>query len=167
MANVEHNAMTGSSLHEPKGVASASVGKVYVADGAGSGTWEKVTASSIDTSTIKNLNLIPITYTFTDISTASSQWVTTPLAGNIQGISSVLHGAITGADATISFEIGGVAVTSGNLTITQAGSAAGDVDTSTPSALNILTANQAIEIISDGGSTGAVNLTVTFLLDVA
>lgn len=35
----EHSALTGASLHEPKGVASATSGQVYVADGAGSGTW--------------------------------------------------------------------------------------------------------------------------------
>lgn len=40
MANVEHSALTGASLHEPKGVAAAAVDTVYVADGAGSGTWK-------------------------------------------------------------------------------------------------------------------------------
>lgn len=35
-----HNTLTGSELHEPKGVASASEGMAYVADGSGSGTWK-------------------------------------------------------------------------------------------------------------------------------
>lgn len=35
----EHNALTGSQLHEPKGADSAASGTVYVSDGAGSGTW--------------------------------------------------------------------------------------------------------------------------------
>jgi hypothetical protein len=39
MANVTHSSLTGSKLHEPKGVASAAVGKVYISDGAGSGDW--------------------------------------------------------------------------------------------------------------------------------
>lgn len=39
MANVIHSNLTGSDLHEPKGVASAAEGKVYVADGVGSGSW--------------------------------------------------------------------------------------------------------------------------------
>lgn len=34
-----HKDLTGADLHEPKGVASASSGQVYVADGAGSGSW--------------------------------------------------------------------------------------------------------------------------------
>lgn len=36
---VAHSALTGSNLHEPKGVASATAGTVYLADGAGSGSW--------------------------------------------------------------------------------------------------------------------------------
>lgn len=39
MANVVHSTLTGTDLHEPKGVASASSGEVYVANGGGSGVW--------------------------------------------------------------------------------------------------------------------------------
>ena len=35
----EHNTLTGTQLHEPKGVTSASPGQSYVADGLGSGVW--------------------------------------------------------------------------------------------------------------------------------
>lgn len=35
----EHNTLTGADLHEPKGVAAATIDQVYIADGAGSGTW--------------------------------------------------------------------------------------------------------------------------------
>lgn len=34
-----HSDLTGANLHEPKGVATATVDKVYVSDGAGSGAW--------------------------------------------------------------------------------------------------------------------------------
>lgn len=40
MANVQHSAITDPNIHEPKGVASAAAGKVYVSNGSGSGTWE-------------------------------------------------------------------------------------------------------------------------------
>lgn len=40
MANVEHSAITDPNIHEPKGVAAATSGQVYVADGAGSGNWQ-------------------------------------------------------------------------------------------------------------------------------
>lgn len=41
MATVNHSTLTDPYLHEPKGVAAASSGSVYVADGAGSGDWVK------------------------------------------------------------------------------------------------------------------------------
>lgn len=46
MANVAHSTLTGSELHEPKGVENANLGEVYVADGAGSGNWQSVGTSS-------------------------------------------------------------------------------------------------------------------------
>ena len=36
---VEHNTLTGSDLHEPKGASTASVGQLLVADGAGGTSW--------------------------------------------------------------------------------------------------------------------------------
>lgn len=47
MANDPHKNLTGSDLHEPKGVAAAAVDKIYVSDGAGSGAWQKLTASQL------------------------------------------------------------------------------------------------------------------------
>jgi len=167
MATSNHKDLTGVSLHEPKGAAAASANTAYVADGAGSGAWEKIDVDSINTSSVKNVNLHALTYKFEDISTASSQWVVAPLAGDIQQIYTVIDGAIATADCGISFEIGGVAVTGGGVTVTQSGSAAGDVDSATPSGANTVTAGQAIEVISDGASTNAVDMTVTFLMDVA
>jgi microcystin-dependent protein len=46
MANVSHASLTGSNLHEPKGVATALVGTVYVANGSGSGSWTDVGTAS-------------------------------------------------------------------------------------------------------------------------
>jgi len=37
MATVQHSALTDPNIHEPKGVSTAAAGKVYVANGAGSG----------------------------------------------------------------------------------------------------------------------------------
>jgi len=42
LANVQHSALTDPNIHEPKGVASAASGKVYVANGSGSGTWKHI-----------------------------------------------------------------------------------------------------------------------------
>lgn len=37
--SVAHSTLTGDNLHEPKGIADAAAGEVYVADGSGSGAW--------------------------------------------------------------------------------------------------------------------------------
>ena len=41
----EHNTLTGSDLHEPKGASTATSGSVYVSNGAGSGAWEETIGS--------------------------------------------------------------------------------------------------------------------------
>jgi microcystin-dependent protein len=45
LANVAHSTLTGSDLHEPKGVASATSGQVYIADGVGSGAWSSASSA--------------------------------------------------------------------------------------------------------------------------
>lgn len=54
MANVAHSSLTGSDLHEPKGVSTATAGQAYIADGAGSGAWtDIVTATTFTTGDLK------------------------------------------------------------------------------------------------------------------
>ena len=47
MANVEHSTLTGSDLHESKGVAAAANNRVFVTNGAGSGSFQQVPAAAI------------------------------------------------------------------------------------------------------------------------
>lgn len=47
MANVEHSVLTGSDLHESKGVATAAANRAYITDGAGSGSFQQVPAAAI------------------------------------------------------------------------------------------------------------------------
>lgn len=65
MANVAHSTLTGSDLHEPKGVASANSGQIYIADGAGSGTWTTLDTSGrwelISTATASNSSTLTFT----------------------------------------------------------------------------------------------------------
>ena len=143
-----HSTLTGADLHEPKGVASANADEIYIANGAGSGTW---TAAD---------NSIYLTLELDDISTASSTWLPSPCTGTIASIQTILHGAISASDATITAEINGTLVTSSSITVAQSGSAAGDVDSSTPSAANTLAVGDKIEVITDGGSTTAARLTI-------
>jgi hypothetical protein len=165
---VKHSALTGTSLHEPKGVAAAAINKVYVSDGSASGTWQKIALGQIDTGSIKNSNIVVVgPFRFENISTASSQFFVPGLAGDITTIYTVIDGAIITANAAITFEIGGTLVTSGGITITQSGSAAGDQDSSTPSGAKTLTAGQSLEVISDGASANDVDMHVTLIMNVA
>lgn len=47
MANINHEVIADPYIHEPKGVASALADKVYVSNGTGSGTWKKLSPSSL------------------------------------------------------------------------------------------------------------------------
>ncbi len=114
-----------------------------------------------ESSSVTPAGKIYLTVKMTDVSTGGSYWVVSPVAGTVTKIYSVISGAITAADAGLSFEIGGAAITSGGITIAYSGSAAGVVDSSTPSAANSVTAGQAIECITDGASTGTVVATIT------
>ena len=113
---------------------------------------------------MRTLNDYFLTAKITDISTAGSTFVAVPDGGRIIKIFSCIKNAITTADADITFEIGGTAVTGGDITITQSGSAAGDVDSSTPSAANSVEEGEAIEMITDGASATACEAVITFVI---
>lgn len=113
---------------------------------------------------MRTLNDYFITAEIEDVSTASSTFVTVPDGGKIIKIFSALQGAISGGDAALSFEIGGTAVAGGGITIANASSAAGDVDSSEPTGANSINEGEAIEMITDGGSTGTAKAVITFVI---
>lgn len=116
------------------------------------------------TATTAELNQYTIPAVIPDISTAQSVFVVAPHAGDIAIWYSVIDNAITVGDAALTLEIGGTLVTGSGITVAQSGSAAGDVDSASPSAANTVTAGQAIEIITDGGSTDACRATVSIVI---
>ena len=113
---------------------------------------------------MRTLNDYFITAKITDISTAGSTFVPVPDDGRIIKIFTSIQNTITTANAALSFEIGGTAITGGGITVTQSGSAAGDVDTAEPTAENSVNEGQAIEMITDGGSSTACECVVTFVI---
>lgn len=155
MANVQHSSMTGSDLHEPKGVASASTNQVYVSNGSGSGTWQKIGVSQIDTSSIKNANKEFLNLFLDDIGVAGSHYIVSPIDATITKAYSVIGTTLAGSNTLIQLAINGVDVTNGLITITSSGSAAGDVDSCTPTGNNTVTAGQAIKVTTDGGTSTA------------
>jgi hypothetical protein len=77
-----------------------------------------------------------------------------PVAGDIVDLQSVLEeAALATGDATLTFSIGGTPITGGAITITESGSAAGDVDSATPSAANTVAADDVIECTVGGTNT--------------
>lgn len=108
-------------------------------------------------------NIVYLTTYLADVSTASSAFIAVPstLSGEIVEIATVLGGAISVANATVTAEINGTAVTGSSITVAYSGSAAGDRDVAKPTAARSVTGGHNIEIISDGGSTGTAPLYVT------
>ncbi|HVI04117.1 MAG TPA: hypothetical protein VM869_35745 [Enhygromyxa sp.] len=73
----------------------------------------------------------------------------------IEGIGSVITGALADGDATITATINGVAVTNGVVTIAESGSAAGTVDSATPTAANVIANGAKLELTIGGPNTAA------------
>lgn len=113
---------------------------------------------------MRTLNDYFITAKITTISTAGSTFVPIPDGGRVIKIITSIKNAITTADAALTWEIGGVAMTDSAITVTQSGSAAGDVDTSEPTALNTVSEDGTIEMITDGASATACECVVTFVI---
>lgn len=101
-----------------------------------------------------NRNKMYLTGQWVDVSAADSGWTVSPVAGKITRLWTVLDGAISGADTAVTVEINGVAVTMTAITITQSGSAAGDVDVSgVPTAANTVAVGDKIAVKTDGASS--------------
>lgn len=147
--STQHSTLTGSDLHEPKGVAAATANQVYVSNGSGSGVW-----TSIE---------VPLTTIIRDVSTAETVYIPTPYAGTITKVITVLEGAIGTADATITVK-NAAGSSMGTLTVATASSAAGDIDTLVPASNNTVAADSFISIETDGASTTAQRLFITVIL---
>ncbi len=106
-----------------------------------------------------------ITAQIADVSAAGQIYVVPGFRGKIIRAYTALNSAITGADAGLTLKIGGTAVTGGTITITQSGSASGDVDSCTPTGANSFTSTQAVEIETDGASSTTAIVTITLELE--
>jgi hypothetical protein len=91
--------------------------------------------------------------------------IVSPVAGDIAAIRTVLNGALTTGDATLTGKIGADAITTGVVTITQAGSAAGDVDSAIPTAAKTVAVGDVISVTvggtNDAAVTGEVMVVIT------
>lgn len=97
-----------------------------------------------------------LTIEIEDISTAGQSYIAPGFDGKIVQITSVINGTIATANAVLTPKISGTAVTGGAITVAYSGSAAGDVDSSTPTAANTFSSTDNIEIETNGASTNTV-----------
>lgn len=144
---IEHVDIPDGERHEPKGVSTATVGQVYAADGAASGSW---TDLAYDVTTV-----------LADVSAPS--FVLVPFTNNvvITSIKYVLGAAITLADSTITVTRGGGSAM-GTQVIAFTASAEGTVFSQTPSN-NTITAgtHHYVKIATNGNSTTTAPLYIT------
>lgn len=138
--SIQHSAIADADRHEPKGASTAASGSVYVSNGAASGSW--AWQPQVLTLDIATLN------------TVGNYYIVFPYNSTINKIYSVIDATIATADKVLTASIDGVAVTNGVITITQSGSAAGDVDSCTPTAANTITAGTALKVAATGATTG-------------
>lgn len=149
-----HKDLTGAELHEPKGADSATAGTVYVANGSGSGTW----TAAYDG--VHNLNQYWMDGIVPDVSTPSSRtFLYIPIASEMFEIAAILAGPLTTANAVLSIYVNGV-LFADSLTLTQAGSSAGQLHHANITTANGIAAGSVVEIRSDGGSDTATAATV-------
>lgn len=119
--------------------------------------------STAVTSTASELNEYSFTRYMADANTAGSVFVVAPHAGSIIKMYATNDIANTTVKTVLTAKIATVAVTmpAFEIAITQA---AGVVSSSVPTATNVVTAGQAIELISDGGGTPVMPITYTIVI---
>jgi hypothetical protein len=93
--------------------------------------------------------------------------IVSPVAGTVDKIYSVLNAALATGNATLTGKIGAAAITNGAITITEAGSAAGDIDSASPSAQKTLAVGDILSITGGGTSDATGTATVTVLITPA
>lgn len=108
----------------------------------------------LDGATKTELNESVLSLDIADGSADAAYYMVSPHAGTISKIWTVIDGAVSSADITVTANIGVTGVTNGVVTIATAASAAGDIDSATPTAANAVTAGQAINFVVAGGGAG-------------
>lgn len=154
-----HSTLTGADLHEPKGAAAAAANTVYVANGAGSGTWQKVASGQINTGSIFNVNKGTMLIPFADLSAASFVLVPFPFAVTVVTVTVVINGTVGAGTNVLTFTNSTGPAVLGTLDIGDASTPVGDAEgrlfTFTATVNNTFAANTYLKIASDGGAVTA------------
>lgn len=121
---------------------------------------ELVIGGTLETSNAQTLKQIYLTVEMADVSAASTVYLPSPVAGTITKIQTIINGAIATDNAVITGKIGSTDITDGVITIATSGSAAGDIDSATPSAANTVAVGSNINFTTNGASTNTVSAVI-------
>lgn len=159
MANVAHSGLTAANLHEPKGAAAATANQLYLANGAGSGTWTTMQGG---------MNQYVFTVHMQDASSATaavnSAYLAMPFACTVTQVYSTSYAAIAAADNVITVS-NNAGSSMGTITVAFTGSAIGDVDTiTTITTNNTFTAGQKMGFVSASASATQCPMTFTVIV---
>lgn len=88
-----------------------------------------------------------------------------PFAGRVVKLWSITEGVLTTGDATLQAKINGVNITTGLITITQAGSAAGDLDSAVPTAANVVAEGDKLSMTVGGSNATATVANTLFEIE--
>jgi len=153
----EHNTLTGSSVHEDKLIgdsATSDAGKVTTpsASVAGTGVLRNLVETEITNKQEFMLVYLP------GVDTETEYYLPVGFNGTLTSVRTAIDAAFTGADQTLQVKINGTSVTNGLITITQSGSAAGDLDTASPTANHTVSTGQYIQVTSGAESSSTLNV---------
>lgn len=164
MTTATHASMAGADLHEPKGVAAATANKVYVSDGAGSGSWLKLPALGLDTVTNFSINRQNVTFRIAALSTSGNNFFVIPYICTVNKIWTVIQGTTNTAQTILTCK-NNAGSSMGTITVAN-GAVAGTVGSLVPVSNNTFTAGQTLNIASNGGSGAAVEAMVLIDLTI-
>jgi hypothetical protein len=108
----------------------------------------------------KPLHVSRFNVTVPTVSSTSVVSIPAPYAGRIIKVGAQLGAASASADATVTTDVNGTAMTGGQFVITQAGSARGTTGSALPSALNTCNEDDSIGFVFSGSGTGGGTVTV-------
>lgn len=101
-----------------------------------------------------------------DLSSAGQVYLASPVAGELVSVTSTVNNAFSTADGVLTVKTAAGTVTP-TLTITQSGSAAGDVDTLTVATNGAVTAGSSIEVETSGAPTDTTIVNVAARIRVS
>ena len=159
--------ITASGYFDDYATAIASNDLMYAQGSDANGWFVLTNTSNVITANAAGASKYYLTARITDVSSAETVWTPVPTAGVITKIYSVIAGTIATAPAVLTCKINATGITDGVISITDSGSAAGDVDVVTPSALNVVAVGDALSVVTSAASTNAIQCEVLYEISPA